>query len=162
MVDGVIFADLSVGRSGTWNLTGYSFNDEVGTYSYSAIPADELKSYTISQDSYNGKFGDKPVLKATGSGKDRFYVMALENIDSNKYTWYNAAYNYGGNGPMTDYTSTTSEGFGAGKVNTITMINKWNNKAYGEQNTNQHGYKDVWGVIQDQTANGWFVPSAKE
>lgn len=154
-VDGIIFADLAVGGSGVWNPSGdshYNHNPN-GTYSYSAIPVGELKNYTTSQNSYSGKFGDKPVLKAKGSGKDRFYVMALEDIDSNRYIWYNAA-----SDKMDDYASTTSVDFGTGKQNTINMIEKWNNKAYGAQNTDS-GYKDMWGKI---TNNDWFVPSRAE
>lgn len=161
IVDGVIFADLAVGGSGIWNHTGYSHNNSVGTYSYSIISADELKNYIISQDNYNSKFGKKPVLKANGSGKDRFYVMALENIDSNEYTWYADAYIGNKKGAMTDYTSTTSPNFGTGKTNTATMINKWNNKAYGKQNA-RDGYKDIWSVVQDKINQGWFVPSRTE
>ena len=160
-VDGVIFADLAIGGSGTWNPSGRSWANSTGTYSYGTIPVDELKSYRVSQESYDGKFGTKPVLSPEGSGKDRFYVMALENIDSSTYTWYANAYN-GGKGLMTDYRIATSPNFGAGKQNTINMINKWNNKAYGKQDADERGYKDIWGVIQEQTTNDWFVPSAKE
>lgn len=141
-VDGIIFADLAVGGS------------------YSAIPADELKSYKVSQEGYNGKFSTKPVLSPSGSGKDRFYVMALENFDSNMYTWYANAYN-NGNGLMTDYVSTTSPDFGKGKANTATMISKWNAQAYGKQNA-RSGYKDLWGVIENKANQGWFVPSSGE
>ena len=157
VVDGVIFADLAVGGSGTWNPSGESWANSTGTYSYGTIPADELKDYVISEDKYSGKFGEKPIVKAVGNGKDRFYVMALENIDSSTYTWYANAYNKG-NGLMTDYASTTSPNFGAGKANTATMINKWNNQAYGPQNT-RDGYKDLWGKV---SAGSWFVPSKME
>ena len=156
-VDGIIFADLAVGGSGTWNPSGESWANSTGTYSYGTIPADELKDYVISEDKYSGKFGEKPIVKAVGNGKDRFYVMALENIDSSTYTWYANAYN-NGNGLMTDYASTTSPNFGTGKANTATMINKWNNQAYGPQNT-RDGYKDLWGKV---SAGSWFVPSKME
>ena len=156
-VDGIIFADLAVGGSGTWNPSGESWANSTGTYSYGTIPADKLKDYVISEDKYSGKFGEKPIVKAVGNGKDRFYVMALENIDSSAYTWYANAYN-NGNGLMTDYASTTSPNFGAGKANTATMINKWNNQAYGPQNT-RDGYKDLWGKV---SAGSWFVPSKME
>lgn len=156
-VDGIIFADLAVGGSGTWNPSGESWANSTGTYSYGTIPADELKSYRVSQESYDGKFGTKPVLSPEGSGKDRFYVMALENIDASTYTWYANAYN-GGNGLMTDYASTTSPDFGKGKANTATMIGKWNNQAYGPQNT-RDGYKDLWNKV---TSGSWFVPSKME
>ena len=156
-VDGIIFADLAVGGSGTWNPSGESWANSTGTYSYGTIPADELKSYRVSQESYNGKFGTKPVLSPEGSGKDRFYVMALENIDTSTYTWYANAYN-GGNGLMTDYAPATSSDFGKGKTNTATMISKWNAQAYGPQNT-RDGYKDLWGKV---TSGSWFVPSKME
>lgn len=153
-VDGIIFADLAVGGSGTWNPSGESWANSTGTYSYGTIPADELKDYVISEGKYSGKFGEKPIVKAVGNGKDRFYVMALKNIDSSTYTWYANAYNNG----MTDYASTTSPNFGVGKANTATMINKWNNQAYGPQNT-RDGYKDLWGKV---SAGSWFVPSKME
>lgn len=156
-VDGIIFADLAVGGSGTWNPSGESWANSTGTYSYGTIPADELKDYVISEGKYSGKFGEKPIVKAVGNGKDRFYVMALENIDSSTYTWYANAYN-NGNGLMTDYASTTSPNFGTGKANTATMINKWNNQAYGPQNT-RDGYKDLWSKV---SAGSWFVPSKME
>ena len=151
-VDGVIFADLAVGGSGKWVTSD-------GVYSYSAISTDELKNYKVSQESYDGKFGTKPVLSPSGSGKDRFYIMALENIDRNLYTWYANAYN-NGNGLMTDFSTTTSPDFGKGKANTATMINKWNNQAYGKQNA-RNRYKDLWGNDK-VTGGGWFVPSKME
>ena len=157
VVDGVIFADLAVGGSGTWNPSGESWANSAGTYSYGTIPADELKDYVISEDKYSGKFGEKPIVKAVGNGKDRFYVMALENIDTSTYTWYANAYN-NGNGLMTDYASTTSPDFGKGKANTATMISKWNAQAYGKQNARE-GYKDLWSEV---TGGSWFVPSKME
>lgn len=147
VVDGIIFADLAVGGSGEWNPSGESWAEK-GTYFYNVIPADELKNYSVVQESYSGSFGTKPVLSPSGSGKDRFYVMALEDIDGNEYTWYNAS------GYMDDYYSTTSPNFGAGRTNTTSMINKWKNKAYGEQNA-----KDLWGKV---IGDNWFVPSKME
>lgn len=143
-VDGVIYADLAVGGSGQWG-------DDDGDFSYEAITG--VKDYTISQTSYSGNFGENGVLKATGSGKDRFYVMALSDIDSNTYTWYKNAYSSG----ISDYNTITSESFGSGKTNTATMIAKWNSSAYGEQ-----ADTDMWKVIQTQVNKGWFVPSKLE
>ena len=87
--------------------------------------------------------------------------MALSDIDSSLYCWYDDAY-----GNMADYASTTSEDFGAGEKNTQTMISKWNSSAYGSQNGNSQ-YPDLWGlsVIQSGTWNGssgWYVPSRGE
>ena len=93
-------------------------------------------------------------------GKDRFYVMALEDFNDengSRYAWYDAAYDEG----MSDYATATSEDFGAGKTNTATMIAKWNASEYGPQD-DDGTYKDMWGVIQDEAAEGWFVPSIGE
>ena len=143
-VDGVIYADLAVGGSGQWS-------DSYGNFSYEAITG--VKDYTISQANYSGDFGENGVLKATGSGKDRFYVMALSDIDTNTYTWYTNAYSNG----ISDYNTITSESFGSGKTNTATMIAKWNSSAYGNQ-----ADTDMWKVIQTQVNKGWFVPSKEE
>lgn len=147
-VDGVIFADLAFSKTGKWDD-----NFDTSNYSYDAIPTDQLKNYTISQENYSGAFGDKPVLSPEGSGKDRFYVMVLEDFGDNTYEWYDAAHNN-----MNDYASTTNEAFGSGKTNTATMINKWNAQAYGNQNYDN----DIWGAIQAQANNGWFLPSARD
>ncbi len=143
-VDGVIYADLAVGGSGQWG-------DDEGDFSYEAITG--VKDYTISQTSYSGDFGENGVLKATGSGKDRFYVMALSDIYTYTYTWYENAASSG----ISDYNTVTSESFGLGKTNTATMIEKWNSSAYGEQADD-----DMWKVIQTQVNKGWFVPSKEE
>ena len=143
-VDGVIYADLAVGGSGQWS-------DDDGNFSYEAITG--VKDYTISQANYSGDFGDNGVLKATGSGKDRFYVMALENIDADTHTWYKNAASSG----ISDYNTITSESFGSGKTNTATMIAKWNSSAYGDQVDT-----DMWKAIQTQVNKGWFVPSKEE
>ena len=160
-VDGIIFADLAIGGSGVWNLSGESQANSSGAYSYGTIPVDELKNYKVTQKSYNGKFGTKPVLSPSGSGKDRFYVMALEDIDSSTYyTWYANAYN-NGNGLMTDYSTTTNPNFGTGRANTTTMISKWNAQAYGKQNA-RNGLKDLWGNDKVTGGGSWFVPSRAE
>ena len=143
-VNGVIYADLAVGGSGQWS-------DDDGNFSYEAITG--VKDYTISQVNYSGDFGDNGVLKATGSGKDRFYVMALEDIDADTHTWYKNAASSG----ISDYNTITSESFGSGKTNTATMIAKWNSSAYGDQVDT-----DMWKVIQTQVNKGWFVPSKEE
>ena len=153
-VDGVIYADLAQGKSGQWGTNSY------GTYSYATETG--LKEYYISQTNYTGDFGTKDVvteLKGSG-GKERFYVMSLENFnDGNgpRYTWYDAANDEG----MDDYATATSTDFGAGKTNTANMIAKWNASDYGPQDDNDT-YKDMWGVIQEEVEKGWFVPSRVE
>lgn len=147
-VDGVIFNDALIPVQGGWGD-----DPQAGNFSHNGISTNvKLKDYTISQESYSGKFGSKPVISPISEGEDRFYVMALENIGTNAYTWYNTAEN-----KMNDYSSTTSGDFGTGRANTTTMISKWNAQAYGKQNA-----EDLWGVIQSQATNGWFVPSRAE
>lgn len=134
---------MAVGGSGQWT-------DEDGNYT---IPTEEnVKDYYISKTDYEGDFGIKDVLLPTGSGADRFYVMALSDIDANTYYWYYKAYEN-----MSDYAAMTSGDFGTGKANTEAMIKKWDNSGYGEQNAN-----DMWRLIQNEVENGWFVPSRGE
>ena len=154
-VDGVIYADLAQGKSGQWGT-----DSSYGTYSYATETG--LKDYYISKKSYVGDFGTKDVITALeGSvGKERFYVMSLENFDDGNgptYTWYDAANDEG----MDDYATATSTDFGAGKTNTANMIAKWNASDYGPQDDNDT-YKDMWGVIQEEVEKGWFVPSMSE
>ena len=72
---------------------------------------------------------------------------------------------------MKDFKTATKMDFGAGRKNTLTMIDKWNNAKYGKQNVgvakNSPNYKyannpDIWGEIQNEVNKGWFVPSAEE
>ena len=157
-VDGVIYADLAVGNqgSGQWNSSD-------GKYTVPTV-TEGLKDYYISQTNYkvNEGFGTKDVISPIGTGTDRFYIMALTDIDGKingtYYDWYNAAYSKG----MSDYATTTSGDFGKGKSNTTTMIAKWNAKAYGDQDQCSSGHKDMWGQIQEKVKNGWFVPSRAE
>ncbi len=145
-IDGIIYADLTQGntKDGQWT-------DSEGNYEIPKVESG-LKDYYISDTNYNGPFGEKDVLSPTGSGAGRFYVMALSDIDANGHYWYYNAY-----GNMSDYYTTTSGDFGTGRANTETMISKWNNSGYGEQNAN-----DMWGLIQNEVENGWFVPSRGE
>ena len=154
IVDGVIYADLAVGGSGTW----YNNN---GVYTIPKVTM-ELKEYCVSQKSYtNAINGEQEVIRAKiSNGTPRFYVMALTDVDGKQngtqYDWYSAA-----RGKMVDYASTTSVDFGKGASNTKTMIAKWNAKAYGPQNACS-SHKDIWGQIQEQANNGWYVPSRAE
>ena len=154
-VDGVIYADLAKGDNieKKWN------NDSNSEYTIPTV-TEGLKDYYISQTNYkaNDGFGTKDVISPTGTGTERFYIMALTDITKNgaMYDWYNAA-----NGKMSDYATTTSGDFGKGKSNTTTMISKWNAKAYGDQDKCSY-HKDMWGQIKKEVNNGWFVPSRAE
>ena len=142
-VDGVIYADLAIGGSGAWvNTDG----------SYTINKATNLKDYYIIKESYSGKFGTHPVVapKTNTAGKnDRFYVMALENIDGSTHYFYKNGYE--------NMTVETSTNFGTGKQNTATMMDRWNNARYGSKDNN-----DLWGLIKTQVQQGWFVPSRGE
>ena len=88
--------------------------------------------------------------------------MALTDIDGKqngtRYDWYNAAH-----GNATNILSTvngSTNDFGSGKSNTNTVMTAWNNKTYTQDNCSSH--KDIWGQIQTQVNNGWFVPSKSE
>ena len=145
-VDGVIYADLAVGGSGQFGT------DSNGAYTIPKV-TEGLKDYYISQTNYkaNDGFGTKDVISPTGTGTERFYIMALEDFNNGKgYDWYHDAY-------MKISQIPTSEDFGKGKLNTTTMISKWNASEYGTQDDS-----DIWGQIQEEANNGWFVPSKEE
>ena len=159
-VDGVIYVDLATdgGKSGEWEVIG-------GEYTIPKVS--DFKKYKVSKTGHSDDFGTKDVLTvANSSGNERFYVMALDDIDGKqngtRYCWYSAAYDVGG---MTDWESTTSTSFGSGKQNTKNMIAKWNSSAYGGQNWDSSS-PDMWGLSAVQSkinANpAWYVPSREE
>ena len=134
-VDGIIYADLAIGGSGTWNNGSWSH------YEYAKI-TEGLKSYTVSSTSYTGfnSKWTKPVisLKKGSTGVDRFYVMALVPIGSSHYWYYNAS------GKLDDNTvAYDTNDFGQGRTNTETMVAEWNKGASGKYGA-QHTI-DLWG-----------------
>ena len=68
--DGIIFADFKNGGNGSWGDTDYTISTVTG-----------LKEYYVSKTNYNGPFGTKDVLSASGSGNPRFNVMALSDYN---------------------------------------------------------------------------------
>ena len=143
-IDGIIDADLAVGGSGRWN------DNDRSDYAYEA-ESEGLKDYYISETEYNGILGTNAVLTASGSGKDRFYIMALEDVNTGtKYCWYNAAY-----GKLDKIVETSANDFGQGKENTEYVMDKWNNSTWGAQNDNVTD-KDLWGEIKTKVSKGWF------
>ena len=153
-VDGVIYVDLATdgGKSGQWG-------DSDGKYT---IPTkSNFKKYKVSKSGHSGDFGTKDVLTVSNSsGNERFYIMALNDVDTKMHCWYYRAW-----GNMNDYSTTTSTSFGSGKQNTKNMIAKWNSSEYGSQNGNS-SCPDVWGLSAVQrkiNANpAWYVPSKGE
>ena len=176
-VDGIIYADLAIGGSGQWG-------DNAGDYSYDKKDISQLKDYYISQTNYEGDFGTKDVLAGTGSGKDRFYVMALKDValdgtstatrNNVFWGWYYDAYDSSTKTGKLDSmmnvprTGDGSDDFGLGRTKTQTMISKWNNEEYGTKNAGTE-YKDLWGIFKDEKnttgkvdGEKWFIPSKGE
>ena len=160
-VDGVIYADLAVGKSGQWS-------NEYGAYSYDAVS--DLKDYYISQADYRDDFGTKDVIAPISGteGNDRFYIMALDDFTKKTFYWY-----YNAKGKLDRAVAMDYNDFGEGKSNTISMLNDWNNNTdiYGAQYGSPY-MSDLWGAIQNsenydivESANDsgkWFVPSKAE
>ena len=152
-VDGVIFADLAgEEESGQWENSS-------GVYT---IPKEtNLKQYYIKGEYTDEHFGTGKVIAPVEgtSGNDRFYVMALEDINpGTKYCWYEAA------SLKLDKTVDWSDNdFGQGRENTEYVNSKWNDPSlpWGAHNANGT-YDDMWEVIQEEIESGWFVPSKSE
>ena len=170
----IVFADRleQAGTTVTWNESNPSSASGGSACTFPTLTDEQkvaFKTYKINGTYTDTNFGTKNVLEVENStGEDRFMALALSDLAVNGtiYAWYNSAYFN-----MTDFNSTggtdgkgspTSRGFLKGKENTETMITKWNNKSYGSQDGNTYGYKDVWGQIQNQLENGWFIPSFEE
>ena len=144
-VDGIIFADLLFGGNESWGG---------GRYTIPTISS--CKEYYVSQSSYTNVLnGTAEVISPTekDNNNSRFYVMSLNNLNSQKYSWYVYADYY----KMSDYEATTSEDFGKGELNTKTLLQKAEEQAYGQLTTN-----DIWNNIQEKVNEGWFVPSKDE
>ena len=141
----------------------------IGYGTYEIPKENNLKSYYIKNDNYTDdsfKKSGKVIAPMEGTtGNERFYVMALEDINSGTYyCWYDAAYgnldsSYNVSGTDNDFAVAGAEP--TGRINTERMIASWNAEEYGAQNANST-YDDMWGVIQDEVARGWFVPSKSE
>ena len=143
-IDGIIYADLAIGGSGQWG-------DYDGIYSINK--ESNFKKYKINGSYTTEEFGTKEVIISTKeSGNERFYVMALSDISSDNYYFY---YNALGNIEESEWE--TEGEFGNGKSDTIAMLNKWKDSAYGTQNNN-----DMWTKIETLVDKGWYVPSREE
>ena len=169
-VDGVIYADLAKKVNSQWKLEYYNHYSGVEyeyNLNYSYKKKNNLKEYTISQESYTGDFGTKPVLKATTTkGNDRFYVMALKDValdgtstaekGSVYWSWY-----YNASGKLDSSMNTEGKNdFGEGKSKTQTMITKWNEEAYGTKNGGS-SYKDIWSIFKNENNESGVVDGTK-
>ena len=135
-VDGIIYADLAIGGSGTGLRQSYTIPKGSG-----------FKKYKVTQESYSGSFGTGQVIAPVSgsSGNERFYVMALENAASGTYQFWSS----GGTSVV------TSTDFGTGESNTAAMKAKSGSSSY------LWGIS----AVQSGTWNGsggWYVPSRGE
>ena len=158
-VDGIIFADLGIGVTGDGNW-GNSWGD------YDIPKKSGFKEYYIKEETHRElKFGNvegKVIAPVQGSkGVNRFYVMAIEDIDRNMYSWYISA-----KGKLDNYIDYLVDDFGKGEENTKVMLAEWKkgeNGKYGVQNES-----DLWKKIDEYKSDGqsqwnkWFVPSKTE
>lgn len=120
--EGVIFADLAIGGDKLWNGTPNT------RYRYEKS-SKELKEYIVVRTYVHSLNGKQEMLAPILDGEDRFYIMALKDINSKEYYWYMSAFSK----KMPDYEETTLEVFGSGKQNTSNMIEKWNSESYGDK-----------------------------
>ena len=113
---------------------------------------DNIKEYVT-----GGKFshklnGEQEMLIPILDGEDRFYIMALKDVDEHWcHHWYANV------SDMKDFAITTAMDFGSGQKNTLNMVEKWNKEDYGAQDS-----FDIWNIIKKQVEDGWFVPSIDE
>lgn len=141
-VDGIIYADLAKGGSGSYGNC---------TYSYDAV--NDVKDYYISQKDFNGPFGTKDVLtpKKDDVRADRFFVMDLTDFNGGqRYYWYYDAVD-------DSNTYVVRMDFGQGKINTEKMLEKWEIDYYGTKNDS-----DMWGAVKEKNKDGWFIPTIGE
>jgi hypothetical protein len=148
-VDGFTYADTAVGKTSSSEYWG---GNSYGTYTVTKVEdTSTLKDYYISQASYTGTYGTAPVLTPLDRTTEvnRFYVMALTDIDGTKngtgYTW-DANY-------VT--SASTSENFGTGYENTKAVLESWSSSTSASSS-------DLWGKITEEVKRGWFVPSRAE
>ena len=130
-VDGIIFEDFKEGGSGTWG---------VDNGSYSITKVSSTKDYFISETNYKGPFGTRNVLSPKNSGNDRFYVMALNDVNSNTYS-YADAQNLASNGWV---VPNTNEWFAFGGKMSITTSNY---SSYGLKSAYWSSEKGPAGIV---------------
>ena len=143
--EGVIFADLAIGADSLWNGTPNT------RYRYEKS-SNKLKEYVVVGTYVHPLNGKQEILTPILDGEDRFYIMALEDVDEHWcHHWYANV------SDMKDFAITTAMDFGSGQKNTLNIIEKWNKEDYGAQDS-----FDIWNIIKKQVEDGWFVPSIDE
>lgn len=130
--DGIIYADLAVGGSGTGLGQAYTIPNEGGFRTF--------KKYEVT-GTYSGNFGSGNIIAVMdgSEGDERFYVMALSDIVGGNQSFW---------GSSSTGSIVTSTDFGTGEANTAAMMAK--------------GSSGLWRQITSQVADGWYVPSRDE
>ena len=145
--EGIIFADIAVGGEGCF---GY----DQGTYKITALKEvmkDYTKEYVI-----KGKFshklnGEQEMLTPILDGFERFYIMALEDVDEDTFYFYKMS-------SKEKFEFQTEDiKFSTGKKNTTRLMNSWNKEKYGPKHPN-----DIWEHAKKKIQKGWFIPSIDE
>ena len=122
-----------------------------------------LKEYYVKEESYDGLFGAGKVIAPINgtTGNDRFYVMALNDINpGTTYCWYDGA--WGGKIDNSTSVSFYENDFGEGRAHTEYAMENWNDPSLPWGSHNAGTNLDMWGVIEDEVDKGWFVPSKSE
>lgn len=112
---------------------------------------DNIKEYVT-----GGKFshklnGEQEMLIPILDGEDRFYIMALEDVDEDTFYFYKMS-----SKEKFELQSKDIK-FGTGKKNTTRLMNSWNGEKYGPKHPN-----DIWGHAKKNIQKGWFIPSIDE
>lgn len=127
-----------------------------GGISYTIPNETNLKEYYIKGEYSDPNLGTRKVIAPVEgtSGNDRFYVISLEDFNSGTSYCYFAGFKY-------LYLDVTPEGedFGKGEKNTQDMMNLWKRET-GYQNMGN--WDDIFGAMQTEYNNGWFIPSKSE
>ncbi len=158
--EGIIYADLEKGSDGLKKW--YDFDYAVFKYPSEEREDVTYKKYVLEEQQGSG-FGEykKEMIKvADNNGTERFYVMALEDINKGtSYTWYKSKE---GSLPNDKKVEGTENDFVQGKTNTEYWIDKWNKDEDDGKDNN-----DIWKIVQDngeltKYGKDWFVPSKSE
>ena len=145
--EGIIFADLAVGGEGCF---GY----DQGTYKITALKEvmkDYTKEYVIKGNFSHKLNGEQEMLTPILDGFERFYIMALEDVDEDTFYFYKMS-----SKEKFELQSKDIK-FGTGKKNTTRLMNSWNGEKYGPKHPN-----DIWGHAKKNIQKGWFIPSIDE
>ena len=143
--EGIIFIDLVADKEKQLKYDNKMYK----------IPTIKEKDYT-KEYVIKGKFshklnGEQEMLTPILDGFERFYIMALEDVDEDTFYFYKMS-----SKEKFEY-QTEDIKFGTGKKNTTRLMNSWNGEKYGPKHPN-----DIWEHAKKNIQKGWFIPSIDE